>query len=137
MMEVPAESTNLDLPLKAWPELPPDPAAMERVTVLMLSGTRAAQVIETWVPVEGAEVGEPGEPHFRLLAWVWAAAALAGYLSWPFLVDWFIDHPVGTVVMSAIAGLSLIAPLALLPLCRRQCLNHNAPTVRERRTVEC
>ncbi|MHB9144654.1 MAG: hypothetical protein ACYC5Y_04880 [Symbiobacteriia bacterium] len=96
------------LPLGAWPELTPDPAAMEQVVALVLSG--CAEPGET----------EPGEPHFRLLTWLWAIAVLAGYLAWSPLTEWVAEHPLVSTVIAVIACLSLLTPFVLLPVRNQQ-----------------
>jgi hypothetical protein len=93
---------------EAWPELSPDAAAMDRVTALMISGVEAVQT----------EAAEPGESQFRLLSGLWAAVAFGGYLAWNLLSGWFRLHPIGTAVLIAVACLSVVAPLVLVPILR-------------------
>lgn len=97
---------NIEPVLQAWPELPPNRAAMERVTALMVAGMAAAH----------ADAAEPGESHFRLLTIIWASIILGGYLTWDLLAEWFAANPVLTGLLSALGFLGLVTPLLLLPI---------------------
>lgn len=118
--------TEGDLPLGAWPELAPDPAAVDRVLTVMLSagvkagtGAGAAPGAATAVTSDLAE-SQPGESHFRLLTWLWAAAALVGYLASSLLGEWVAEHPVVSAAIAVVVCLSLLTPFVLLPVRRQQ-----------------
>jgi hypothetical protein len=95
--------------LDAWPDLTPDPQAMERTSQRMISRFTA---------LRATAAEDLIEPQFRLLTIVWAAIAIIVYLAWPYFSRFFIDYPSCGTLLACLAGLSLLAPLLLLPLLR-------------------
>lgn len=97
--------------LEAWPKLVPDPLAIERTVQRMVSQMAALRT----PPAE-----DLSEPQFRLLEAIWTAAAAAVYLAWPYISDFFTEYPSCRIALACLAGLSLLAPLVLLPLLRTE-----------------
>jgi MFS family permease len=95
--------------LKAWPDLAPNPQAMER------TGQRMVSHIAVLSSIQGEDLSEQ---QFRLLAAVCAAIAITIYLAWPYIADLFTEYPLWRVIMACMAGISLLAPIILLLLPR-------------------
>ncbi len=93
--------------LKVWPDLAPNPQAMERTAQRMVSHIAALRSIQ---------VEDLSEPQFRLLAAVCAAIAITIYLTWPYITDFFTEYPLCEIILACMAGISLLAPLILLLL---------------------
>ncbi|MDB4896126.1 MAG: hypothetical protein JWN15_2388 [Firmicutes bacterium] len=120
---------NIGSGLGAWPELVPDPEAIDQVLALMLAGVAAPAA----VAATAMAAAEPGESQFRLLSYIWAAAALSTYLAWDLLAGWLQPHPAGIALLITFACVSLLAPLLLLPIVRTS----EAPVTDEGGSIPC
>jgi hypothetical protein len=95
--------------LEEWPDLVPDAQVMEQTIQHM---------VNRLVALREEQVEDLSVPQFRLLTAVWAIIAIMVYLSWPYITDFFAEYPTCKIILICIAGISLFAPLLLLPLLR-------------------
>lgn len=100
---------DLNRRLQSWPELASDALAMQR-TALRMNNHLAV--------LRAASAESLGEPQFRLLLTTGAALAVLVYLAWPYISDFLAEYPWCEFTLLCVAVLSLIAPVALLPLLR-------------------
>ncbi len=108
-MAEPQLDSDLTKYLQVWPELVPDPMAMQRTALRMNSRMTA---------LRSASADSVGEAQFRFLLTASAAIAVIAYVAWPYIAEFLTASPGFEVVLLCIVVLSLLAPLILLPLLR-------------------
>ena len=100
---------DLTFLLKNWPELEPDPKAVECLT---------ERVVQRMRRLKEQEKASAQAAQFQLLCWGWAVLAIGIYLLRPRLALLLAAYPLLLVVLAGFGAAALLAPLLLIPLLR-------------------